>query len=179
VALITSPPDPDTTGAMSHVTVLTAVLPDRRTVLAATMAAWTERSPFARVPGLHHARLTVLDDVPGRRRRTPPDPSYLVFAASLDGDADELPGRLVATMGDECDELWACCLGYPGRADADAFGAYLWAHRIVSELAFATYTASVGEVQRALEVQAGLGRIVERMPTLDARSLREAVEALR
>jgi hypothetical protein len=178
VALISSPPPPDTTGAISHVTVLTPVLPSRRRTLDALLERWNGNSPFARVPALHLARLTILDDLRGPRGRVPLDPAHLVFAATVDGSANELPGMLAALMGDSCDELWACCDGYPGSADTAAFGAYLQAHRIVAELVFATFTASVSEIRDALALQAALGRIVAMGAAMDAGSLRAAVEAL-
>jgi hypothetical protein len=179
MALISSAPPPDTTGAMSHLTVLTPVLADRRGRLEAVLARWNRASPFARVPVLHLARLTILDDLRGPRGFVRVDPARLVFAATVDGRADDIPGMLASLMGDACDELWACCDGYPGVADTDAFGAYLHAHRIVADLAFATFTASVDEVRAALALQQELGRIVARGPSVDASALRAAVEALR
>ncbi len=73
------------------------------------------RIEFPRVPGIHFARLALLDD-PGRgagRKR-------LLFATDFDGPWEEHADAIHAWTRDP-GAIWGCCDGYSGSSDFRGF----------------------------------------------------------
>jgi hypothetical protein len=145
-------------GQVYGLTVLTPILADRVTPLAAHLDTFgpEDPSPLARVPGTHFARWVILEDVVyqgGRQRRDALNASRLLFTSNFDGPLDPYLEALRTELADDADAIWGHCAGYPGRADAPAFAAYLRDHQVESALFFGAY----GD-QTVAEVQANLAR---------------------
>jgi hypothetical protein len=131
-------------GQAYGLTVLTPVLDDRVSALAAHLDTFgpEDASPLARIPGTHFARWVILEDVVyqgGRQRRDNLKASRLLFTSNFDGPLDAYLEALRSELAGDADAVWGHCAGYPGRADADAFAAYLRAHQLQSALFFAAY----------------------------------------
>jgi hypothetical protein len=111
-----------------------------------------EHSPLARLSQLHLSRIHIFTELvaqPGHAAERL-DAPQLVFTSSFDGDLDRYIEDL-RTKVPECDEWWGHCVGYPGRADASAFRAYIRAHKIDTQLFANAYPgATVQDVKRAL-----------------------------
>ena len=139
-------------------TVLTPILPDRVSAIAAHLDTFgpEDASPLARVPGTHFARWVILDDVVyqgGRQRRDALKASRLLFTSNFDGPLDAYLEALRTELGTDADAVWSHCAGYPGRSDPAAFAAYFRRHQVESALFFAAY----GE-QTVAQVQANLAQ---------------------
>jgi hypothetical protein len=144
-------------GQAYGLTVLTPVLDGRVSALAAFLDGLGPEgaSPLARVPGTHFARWVIVDDVVyegGRQRRDALKAARLLFTSNFDGPLDAYLEALRAGLGEDADAIWGHCAGYPGRADADAFAAWMRAHQVESALFFAAYgDQTVAEVRRNLD----------------------------
>jgi hypothetical protein len=131
-------------GQVYSLTVLTPILEDHGSELAAHLDALgpQDASPLARVAGTHFARWVIIDDVVyegGHQRRDALKASRLLFTSNFDGPLDAYLEALRTGMGEDADAVWSHCAGYPGRADAAAFAAWLRAHQIESALFFGAY----------------------------------------
>jgi hypothetical protein len=139
-------------GQAYSLTVLAPILKDHGSALAAHLDALgpQDASPLARVAGTHFARWVIVDDVVyegGRQRRDALKVSRLLFTSNFDGPLDAYLEALRTGMGEDADAVWGHCAGYPGRADAAAFAAWLRAHQIESALFFGAYAElTVAEV---------------------------------
>ena len=140
-------------GQAYGLTVMTPILDDHSSALAAVLAALgpEDASPLARVPGTHFARWVILDDVVyqgGRQRRDALKAARLLFTSNFDGPLDGYLEALRTELADDADAVWGHCAGYPGRADAPAFAAYFRNHQLESALFFAAYgDQTVGQVR--------------------------------
>jgi hypothetical protein len=146
---------PNVSGQAYSLTVLTPVLEGRESALARRLNGLGSgpQSPLAGVPGTHFARWVVIDDVvyEGRGERDHLALARLLFTSNFDGALDAHLAGLGTGLGDTADAIWGECVGYPGRADAAAFAAYMRAHQIESSLFFGAYgDRTVAEVQRSL-----------------------------
>jgi hypothetical protein len=117
----------------------------------------TAVSPFASVPGLHFARWVVIDDVfyqgPPQRRDSWRN-AYLLTTTTTDGVTHPLDA-LHSKIGDEADDIWGFCIGYPGRDDAAAFVRYFQRNQIRTNRFFCGYPdATLEDLRAALDVQA-------------------------
>ena len=135
-------------------TVLTPILTDRVTVLAAHLDTFGPEaaSPLARVAGTHFARWVILDDVVyqgGRQRRDHLKASRLLFTSNFDGPLDAYLEAMRTGLGEDADAVWGHCAGYPGRADAPAFAAYFRNHQVESALFFGAYADRTVDQVRA------------------------------
>jgi hypothetical protein len=144
-------------GQAYSLTVITPILADRESALAAYLAELGPEaaSPLARVTGTHFARWVILDDViyeGGRQRRDALKAARLLFTTNFDGPLDTYLEALRTELGEDADAVWGRCAGYPGRADAPAFAAYLRDHQVESALFFAAYgDQTVAQVQANLD----------------------------
>jgi hypothetical protein len=112
-------------------------------------------SPLANVKGTHLARWVVVGDVvyegTGQRRPDHLKAGRLLFTSNFDGPLGPYLEELRTGLGEVADEIWGHCVGYPGRADAGAFAAYMRSHQVESSLFFAAYGGrTVLEVERSL-----------------------------
>jgi hypothetical protein len=131
-------------GQAYSLTVITPILADHESALAAYLDGLGPEaaSPLARVPGTHFARWVMLDDVVyegGRQRRDALKAARLLFTSNFDGPLDAYLEALRTGMAEEADAIWGHCAGYPGRADAAPFAAWMRAHQIESALFFGAY----------------------------------------
>jgi hypothetical protein len=131
-------------GQAYSLTVITPIVADHESALAAYLAGLGPEtaSPLARVTATHFARWVILDDVVyegGRQRRDALKTARLLFTSNFDGPLDAYLEALRTGMGEDADAVWGHCAGYPGRADAAAFAAWMRAHQIESALFFGAY----------------------------------------
>jgi hypothetical protein len=114
-------------------------------------------SPFARVPGLHLARIVVVDHLGGR----PGDPPavttpHLLLTTDFDGPLDAHLRALRAAMGRELDEVLGWCAGYR----PDRFERWIEAFRQRAGFSVIGYPgATVPEVRHWLGVRRRLARV--------------------
>jgi hypothetical protein len=136
------------------------------------------RSPFARVPGTHFARLVVMDDVvfvgsPSREEhlRSP----YLVFTSDFDGDLDAYLGSMARDVPNEVDTIWKHCAGYPGSEDAGKFSAYMKRCQVKTTFYFADVNdKTLGQTLKALQVKSELADFIVRNQGQPAAQLQQA-----
>lgn len=135
----------DVRGDHVALTTLAPIVPGREDPLRELLAGFGSDSPFASVPGLHHARWVVVDDLPhlsGTARDAWPR-AYLLMTATLDRAALHAADRLLSPaahlqrhLGAVADEVHRQCEGDTGRAD---LAGYLQRHRIVSQRFYSGY----------------------------------------
>jgi hypothetical protein len=117
-------------GTAYALTTFARVLPGRADELEAALAALPRGvdSPFARLGTLHIARVqlfrALVHQGRAQRRTDTLRHAHLVFTSTIDGPLDPYLDALGARVP-ECDAWWGRCVGYPGRADAAAFRAYV------------------------------------------------------
>jgi hypothetical protein len=142
------------TGGVYALTTFASILPGHVDEVQAYLDTMPEgeHSPLARLTQLHLSRIHIfreLVDQPGHPAEKL-DAPQLVFTSSFDGDLDRYIEDL-RTKVPECDNWWGRCVGYPGRADAAAFRAYIRGHKIDTQLFANAYPgATVQDVKRAL-----------------------------
>jgi hypothetical protein len=114
-------------------------------------------SPFARIDTLHIARVqlfrALVHQGPKQTKTDTLRHAHLVFTSTIDGDLEPYLDRL-ALLVPECDEWWGRCVGYPGRANAARFRA--WVRSIQAPAGLfrsAMPDASVVEVREALALR--------------------------
>jgi len=101
-----------------------------------------EGSPLARVPGTHFARLVVIDAPVYQgapQKRDSWKASRLLFTSNFDAPLERYLDRLRTGLDTDGDTIFGHCVGYPGRADAQAWTTWLLAHRVKSSLFFGAY----------------------------------------
>lgn len=115
------------------------------------------KAPFAKVPGTHFARWTVLDDPPQLGLPTASDllqSKYLILEADFDGDRNAWIESLRTEAPAVVAQVYAHCLGFPGVHDATAFRRYLVAGQLETALDFSPFAENpLPTVLRALETQ--------------------------
>jgi hypothetical protein len=102
-------------------------------------AAHNETLPFAKLPGVHFARLFVLDgttDLSGE-----PLPACLYYLADVDESAERHLAALITVLGGGADVLFGNCAGYPAGAAAEHRVAWLREHLVAPA---AIYVHQVG-----------------------------------
>jgi hypothetical protein len=116
-----------------------------------------DASPFARLPGTHFARFTVLDDVPQLGLPTDADvlqSKYLMLEADFDGSRDAWLDALRTRTADAVTAVYRHCLGFTGVHDAAAFRAYFAKCQLETTLDFSPFDGdTLPAVQRALDTQ--------------------------
>jgi hypothetical protein len=119
--------------------------------------------PFGRLPGVHFARLFLLDetvDVDGA-----PIPAQLLLMADLDAPLDARLGELVDAAGAGFDAVFGHCEGCAGVGTRDARLAFLRGHVVRSD---AHYTNTIGRTVTQIRQEAELRDAIEGF--LDRRS---------
>ena len=137
-------------------------------------------SPFADVPGTHFARLAVIDSVHlegGNRLRL--ESSYLLFAADVDGPAEDYLTRMYDEMGaTTINAIWEDCYGFDPAAGSEGFVAYLQRCSFAATLPFADYPhVSAWDVVRALETHTWFTRLVFSTVSANPVDVRDLFEA--
>ena len=114
-------------------------------------------SPFARLGMLHIARVQIFHALvhqgPKQRHVDVLQNAHLVFTSTFDGELDPYLDAL-AEQVPEADEWWGRCAGYPGRADAASFRAWVRSKQVDTKLfQSAIPNAKVGDVREALALR--------------------------
>ena len=136
--------DHDRSGQAVALTVLAPVQAAHESALADALGDLPalEGSPLARVPGTHFARFVVIDapvyEGAGQQRDSW-KASRLLFTSNFDGPLERYLDDLRTGLGTDGDATFGHCVGYPGHADAQAWTAWLLAHRVKSSLFFGAY----------------------------------------
>ena len=116
-----------------------------------------ERSPLARLEGLHFSRLHIFDELVYQGGRQKPDKmqhAYLVFTASFNGELDVFLDDLCEHAGPAADTWWEHCYAYPGTSDRSAFKRWIATNQIHSGLFSSAYPdESVQAVRAALALR--------------------------
>ena len=134
-------------------------------------------SPFARTPGTHNGRWTVL-----RADRSPAAPlragglphPMLMFSAVIDPPPKEWLRTCVDTLGPLTSGIWSHCAGWPGD---DRVVPWLLDHRVKPRLAFSTWDAPVDRITEALTLRRCIERFAVRMQRSPSDELRAGFEA--
>lgn len=114
-------------------------------------------SPLAQVGGTHFARWVVMDAPVfegGRQRHDSWSAPRLLFTSNFDGPLGPYLERLRTALGEQADQVWGHCDGFPGHQDAGAFAAWIQHHQVDSSLFYAAYgEQTVEEVQGNLAMR--------------------------
>jgi hypothetical protein len=167
------------------VNVVGRVLDGHEEPLRALLARMGERPadneviPFGRLPGVHFARLLLLDET--RAPDGAPIPARLVLMEDLDGPVDARLAELVDTAGAGLDAVFGHCAGYPpcDAVTRDARLAFLRAHLVRSR---AHYTNTIGRTVDQIRQEARLREAIERFlderdwSGLDGAQVRAAIQ---
>jgi hypothetical protein len=131
-------------------------------------------SPLARLGQLHLSRIQVFRELVFQGAPQVPTKlqhAYLVFTSSFDGELDPYL-EAIAERVPEADEWWGHCVGYPGRADAAAFRAWVRAHKVDTNLFASAYPkATVQDVREALALRERVVAFAAGAQGLDAAAL--------
>ncbi|MET8151473.1 hypothetical protein ACIBSW_07500 [Actinoplanes sp. NPDC049668] len=141
------------------VTVFARIADGRAGAVRERLRAYEKDSPFARLPGVHFARLIVLEHAVRQERpakmsrrarlldlvahfgRGPrpddlPHP-YLMMTATVDGDPADF-FRVLRELGPDADAIWGDCTGYPGHAaEQEAFAGFFRSRALRANYTFA------------------------------------------
>jgi hypothetical protein len=175
--LITRAVPRDRIGVTQHLTAVFAVKPDEAAALPVALALLGHPGPFTLVDGVRHARLVVLDGLPGDGRRNwrlrpRPPVAYLLFSVAYEGTLETLVAAMLEAFGDQLDEVFGRCEGFPADRSPAAVADFVHRHRHRGLITFSTYRASVAEIGRALALQQAMVAIVGAAPELDVATLR-------
>ena len=134
----------DAPGLVAALTVWTPILPGHDAELEAVLDAMPagSDSPAARIEWTHLARWLIVPQLVHQGAPMKADglaSSYLVFTAAFDGAKETYIEALRTRLADECDAIWAHCVGYPGSADAARFADYLRQNELRNRLFISTY----------------------------------------
>ncbi len=146
------------------VNVVCPVLPDHvdelRTLLGqmGQRPADNELIPFAKVDGVHFARLLLLDQTTGLDGKA--IPAQLLLMADCDEPLQARMAELVEVAGAGLDAIFGHCRGYPGSGaiTSDARLAFLNGHVVRSD---AQYTNTIGRTVKQVRQEAQLREAVE------------------
>jgi hypothetical protein len=172
----------DISGQASALTVITPVqhgAEDRLLDILGDLSAAPE-NPFGRTGRTHFARFVAVGEVRYAGPPPQPDPlasTYLLFTSSFDGGVGSYLEGVRTTMPGEADDVWGCCIGYPGAGNPVSFAAYLLHNRLPTTTFYAAYgRATVPRIRDALELRNRLSRLAVRTQGLPPAELRTAFE---
>jgi Dyp-type peroxidase family len=157
------------------VTVFARIADGRAAAVRARLREFEQDSPFARVDGVHFARLVVLEHAvpqrrPGTWRRSArlldllahfgrgPRPDdlphpYLLMTATVDGDPADFFARL-RELGPDADAIWGDCTGYPRHYERDPFVAFFVQRSMRADYTFAgAPDGTVTEIREAVQLR--------------------------
>ena len=167
------------TGSAYALTTFARVLPGNADELEAYLAELPmgAESPFARLGMLHIARVQLFRSLvhqgPAQKHTDTLQNAHLVFTSTIDGELDPYLDALAARVP-EADEWWGRCAGYPGRADAATFRAWVRSKQVATNLfQSAIPNAKVGDVRDALALRERVIDFAVEAQGLDAATLQE------
>jgi hypothetical protein len=129
----------DRVGTAFALTVFTRVLPGHVDELQSYIDALPlgAQSPLARVDTLHVARIQIFRSLvhqgPAQKHVDELLHAHLLFTSTVDGELGAYLDALAERVP-EADGWWGHCVGYPGRADVAAFGAWIRVHHVRTSL---------------------------------------------
>ena len=171
----------DRTGATRHLTAVFEVESAEAASLQMTLGSLGSPGPFAAMPMVRHARLVVLDGLPGDARRNwrirpRPPVAYLLFSAAYEGELEPFVAALVTSFGDRMAAVFGRCVGFPAEPSASASAAeitaFLRRHLHKGLITFSTYRGSLADIRRALALRDALVALVADAPGFDVAGLR-------
>lgn len=170
-----------TRAGATPLTVLTPIRAGAEAALAAHLRTLPEgdESPFRRLPGVHFARLVVIDGLRNDYLGAPLPPSslaagYLLFTSTFDGTVAEHLAELGIRLGGEADDIWGHCIGYPGHGTQQRFLDYFLRNRIRENRWHRAYDATVPEIRAALDLRRRHIRFALHARVLGEQELQEA-----
>lgn len=133
------------------------------------------RSPFASVHGTHFARLTL---VPRLRDRNDQElrqvPFCLFFAAEFDMFVGGYLEMLCTSLGEQADDIFGGCVGYPGTGAPATFVSWMLDHRVPAGFSLhGNPGATADEVQSSLELRERIIAFAVETRGLEPAELRE------
>jgi hypothetical protein len=159
---------------------VTPILPGQESTVSDRLAALPtgEASPLARMGSTHFARWLVLHDLvyegPPQVRDTLQS-AYLFFVSDFDGDLDPYLDAMLDHMSAEAENVWSCCVAFPGTADRGAFKAYLRHNQLDTTFFVSAYpNATVADVRQSLALRRQLTDFAVSAQVLDPSALRKA-----
>jgi hypothetical protein len=142
-------------------------------------------SPLSKVNKVHMARFAIIDalayqGLPAKHDSLISD--YLLFMCDFDGSrVDTLVAAMVDEIGEKMDEIWTCCVAYPGRASKDRLTAYFEQCQLETNLFLADRPNDrVETILRALMYKRDFAKFVETYqadPTADPQAAFQAMWA--
>ena len=151
------------TGTAYALTTFARVLGGHEDELEAYLDAMPrgEDSPFARVPGVHLARLQLFRKLVHQGPSQKPDHlrhTHLVVTTTFNGDLEPHLDAL-ADLVPECDDWWGHCARYPGRTDRTAFRDYVRSIQHRTSLFSSPFPrATVDDVRESVALRSSLRR---------------------
>jgi hypothetical protein len=170
---------------MPHQVAITIVAPLADGQVAELTRTLTElgaepKLPFDDLPGLHFARLFVLEETTDLAGETVP--AQLVLLSDVDSPAGRYLPALVEAFGDALDEIFGHCAGYPavGARAPSARVAFLRNHQISAAAAYVnTVGRSLDQVQHEAALRDAIEDFLDRSPDLRSQTptaIREAIQ---
>ena len=130
--------------------------------------------PFARLEGVHLARLQLFRKLVHQGPSQVPDPlrhAHLVVTMTFNGDLEPHLDAL-AELVPECDDWWGHCVRYPGRADRAAFHSYVRSIQVRTSLFSSPFpTATVSDVKESVALRSAVIDFAAATQHLDAAEL--------
>jgi hypothetical protein len=154
--------------------VLTPIGPGREGDLEDELAALARiDSPLAGIGSVHFARWVIIGSVRGNfprlsSRRRQLRMKYLLLTAAVDGAFEDFIEQLRTTVADFTDAVWRPCVGYPGRADRDAFHTYFAHNRLDVPNSYIAYQNPVSDVRQALDLSSRHLRLAQQIQATGA-----------
>lgn len=158
----------------------TPIIPGLEAVLLDRLAAFRpgEDSPLARMGSTHFARWVVLNDLVYQGRPQTRDhlqSAYLLFVSNFDGPLDRYLDAMLEHMSSEAQEVWSCCVGFPGTQDRIAFKTYLKHNQVKTTFFVSAYPdATVAAVRSSLARRQQITDFAVRAQGLDSVALQQA-----
>ena len=175
----------DRTGVTRHLTAVIEVESAEAASLQMTHGSLGSPGPFAAMPMVRHARLVVLDGLPGDARRNwrirpRPPVAYLLFSAAYDGELEPFVAALVTSFDDRMAAVFGRCVGFPAEPSASAaeIAAFLRRHLHKGLITFSTSRGSLADIRRALALRDVLVALVADAPGFDVAGLRARLALL-
>ena len=113
-------------------------------------------SPFAALDTVHFARLQMVGRLTPRRagKRLAGSPSYLFFAAELDGTVDGFLEALPVVAPKLLENVFECCTGFPGVSRPTLVATWLRRHEVTPGFSVHGHPdATVTEIRTALALR--------------------------
>jgi hypothetical protein len=135
--------------------------------------------PFDELPGLHFARMFVLDETRDLAGGT--IPAQLVFLSDVDSPAGPYLPAFVEAFGDIVDDVFGHCAGYPAAAhDRTARLDYLKSHQVGAAAAYVnTVGRALDQVRGEMALRDAIEDFLDRSPGLLAATPAEVRAAIR